>query len=47
MTSDQQFRTLLRFWNCHQDLRREGADVATLWASHQRLERARRDLRAA
>jgi hypothetical protein len=41
------FRTLLRRWNRHQDLRRDGADVATLSRSREVLDAAREALRSA
>lgn len=41
------FRTLLRRWNRHQDLRRDGADIATLARSAEVLAAAREALRSA
>lgn len=41
------FRTLLRRWNRHQDLRRDGADLATLSRSSEVLAAAREALRSA
>jgi hypothetical protein len=41
------FRTLLRRWNRHQDLRRDGADIATLSRSREVLDAAREALRNA
>jgi hypothetical protein len=39
------FRRLLKRWNTHQDLRRDGANIATLSRSRLELEAARADLR--
>lgn len=41
------FRSLLRRWNRHQDLRRDGADIATLARSREVLDAAREALRSA
>ncbi len=45
MTNEQtaQFQELLKAWNEHQDLRQQGAPVADLFASRNKLDAIRTD----